>query len=70
MKAPPVGDEHPSKPSGNPDIASSGAAESAAVDPDLAIVIDAWARLAPNLQSVIVGLIRKTVADGRTFDES
>jgi hypothetical protein len=39
---PPVGAEHPSKSSGKSGVTTCGAAESAAVDAELAIVIDAW----------------------------
>jgi hypothetical protein len=64
FQAPPVGDEHPSESSGKSDIASSGAAESAAVDAELAIVIDAWENLAPDLRSAIIEIVRATAADG------
>src|SRR6478735_8324175 len=51
FEAPPVGAEHPSESSGKSNIASSGAAESAAVDAELAIVIDAWESLGPEIRS-------------------
>ena len=69
LQAPPVGAEHSSESSGKSDVASSGAAESAAVDAELAIVIDAWENLAPDLRSAIIEIVRTTAADGPTYDE-
>jgi hypothetical protein len=69
VKAPPVGAEHPSESSGKSDVELSGAAESAAVDAELEIVIDAWASLGPDLRSAIIEIVRTTAADGRTHDE-
>ena len=69
VKAPPVGDEHPSESSGKSDVASCGAAESAAVDAELAIVIDAWESLAPEMRSAIVDIVRTTAAAGGTYEE-
>jgi hypothetical protein len=60
VKAPPVGDEHLSESSGKSDVASSGAAESAAVDSELAIVIDAWDGLTPEMRSAIIGIVRNS----------
>ncbi len=40
-------------------VRSNGAAESAAIDAELAIVIQAWQLLAPDSRSVIVGMSRK-----------
>ena len=69
LQAPPVGAEHPSESSGKSDVASSGAAESAAVDAELAIVIDAWESLGPEMRSAIIEIVRTAVADGPTYDE-
>ena len=63
-----MGDTGPAtteKSSGKSPLSFSGAAESAAVDAELAIVIDAWESLAPDLKSAIVAIVRKTAADGR-----
>jgi hypothetical protein len=60
LKAPPVGEEHPSESTGKSEVESSGASESAAVDPELAIVIDAWDSLTQDLRSAIVGIVHKT----------
>ena len=65
----PVGAEHPSESSGTSDATSSGAAESAAVDAELAIVIDAWESLGPEMRSAIVDIVRTTAAAGGTYDE-
>ena len=67
--APPVGDEHPSESSGKSNVASSGAPESAAVDPELAIVIDAWDSLGPEMRLAIVDIVRTTAAAGATYEE-
>lgn len=48
-------------------IESSGAAESAAVDAELAIVIDAWESLAPEMRSAIVDIVRTAAADVGTI---
>lgn len=62
---PTAGADHPSESSGKSEVASSGAA----VDAELAIVIDAWANLTLDLRSVIVGIVRKPAADGHSYDE-
>ena len=54
---------------GKSGVASSGVAESAAVEVELAIVIDAWEGLTPEMRSAIVDIVRKAVADGHTYDE-
>lgn len=61
ISAPPVGDEHLSESSGKSEVESGGAAESAAVDPDLAAVIDAWTTLTARSRSRIVGIVRKVL---------
>jgi hypothetical protein len=67
--SPAVGAEHPSESSGKSDVASCGAAESAAVDAELAIVIDAWEGLTPEMRSAIVDIVRTTAANGGTYYE-
>jgi hypothetical protein len=62
IETPPVGDEHLAESSGKSDIASSGAAESAAVDAELAIVIDAWESLGPAMRVAIVDIVRKAAS--------
>lgn len=45
--------------SGKTSDLSGGGAESGALDPGLAVVIDAWPALGPHRQSIIVGMARK-----------
>jgi hypothetical protein len=47
------------KSSGKSLLSSGGAAESAAVDAELSIVIGAWQLFAPHSRSIIVGMSRK-----------
>ena len=42
-------------------VSSSSAAESAAIDAQLAIVIDAWPSIAPHSRSIMVGMARKAI---------
>src|SRR4051794_21820839 len=56
----PVGIEPPSKSAENSLDSSSGAAECAAVDHDLALVIEAWAKLGARSRSLILGIVRKS----------
>jgi hypothetical protein len=48
------------KSSGNSLLSSSGAAESAAVDAEFAIVIGAWPLLTAHSKSIIIGIARKS----------
>ena len=58
-EAPPVGAEHPSESSGESEVESSGAAESAAVDADprLAALVTAWPTLSESARRVIEEII-------------
>jgi hypothetical protein len=47
---------------GNTPACAIGAAQSAAVDPEMAIVIDAWAMLARRTRSIVVGEARKAIS--------
>jgi hypothetical protein len=49
---------HTAKSSEKTPISSNGAAESAALRPELAIVVEAWPRLYANTRSTIVGMAR------------
>jgi hypothetical protein len=40
---------------------ATGGAESGAVDPGLATVIDAWPLLSPHSRSIIVGMAQKAI---------
>jgi len=56
-----MGDTGPAtiaKSSGNTLVAPSGAAESAAIEAELAIVIHAWSMIAAHSRSIIVGIAR------------
>jgi hypothetical protein len=57
-----TGSETLPKSSGKAVVSSSGAAESAAIDSALSIVITAWPVLAPHSRSIIVGMARKAAA--------
>jgi hypothetical protein len=46
------------KSSGKSQVVASGAAESAAVDADLAQVITCWSKLTPHAKATIVGILR------------
>jgi hypothetical protein len=54
----PVGTEHLSKSTGNMQLLTSGAAESAALCPDLALVIIRWPKLTPHAKATIMGIAR------------
>ena len=56
----PVGTEHQSVSSGKTMVSSSGAAESAAVDVELAIVVGAWPLLTAHSRSIVLGIARKS----------
>jgi hypothetical protein len=58
-QAPPVGDELPTKSSKKTPVSKNGAAESAAVDPGLALVISRWSNLTPHAKATIMGMARK-----------
>jgi hypothetical protein len=58
-----VGLEPTDKPSGKPLVLSGGAAESAALDTDLAIVVGAWPLLAVSAKSIIVWIARNAGDD-------
>jgi hypothetical protein len=45
-------------------VSSDGAAECAAIDTELAIVVRAWAMLNQHSRSIIVGMSRKAMALG------
>lgn len=49
---------------------SQGGAESGAVDPDLAIVVDAWATLPARARAKIVGLVRESIEKARNSHSS
>lgn len=57
----PVGTEQPSESSGKGAVSSSGAAESAALAAQLAIVVDAWSMITPHCRSIVVGMARKAI---------
>jgi len=50
--------------SGKTHNSSNGGAESGALDPDLAVVIDAWPMLSVQCRSKILGLARKALGNG------
>lgn len=52
----PVGLEHRSNSAGNSYVAGADAAESAAVDPDLAQVVANWQNLHPHAKATIVAI--------------
>jgi hypothetical protein len=63
-RLPRVGDTGPEAPaelSGKMQIVSIGAAESAALDREFAIVSGAWLLLTPHCRSIIVGMCRKAL---------
>jgi len=60
IATPPVGVEHQSKSAGKTPTAMVGAADSAALAADLAIVVGAWQLLDPQNRAAIVGMARKT----------
>ena len=53
--------ERPAKSSEKTIAGANGGAENGALDPGLAIVIDAWPVLAPHCRSIIVGMARKAI---------
>ena len=59
---PPVGSERLSKPAGNTPFPLT-ASRMAAVDPQLAIVIEAWNRIASHCRSIIIGMARKAISE-------
>jgi hypothetical protein len=58
----PDGVERQSESSGKSKLGSGGAAESAAINSDLVIVIGAWPLLAPHLRAIIVDMARDATA--------
>lgn len=60
----PVGAERTSNSSANTLVSCFGAAESAALDPDLSIVVGAWPVLAADAKSAILGIARKSANRG------
>jgi hypothetical protein len=60
-----VGDPGPAplaRSSGKTLVPPSGAAEYAAIDAELATIIDAWRWIAPHSRSIILGMSRKAAA--------
>ena len=56
-EAPPRGAEHTSKPSGKSTISAEGAAESAAIDTDLVLIIASWPKLSDAVKAKVVELM-------------
>jgi hypothetical protein len=53
--------EHIAKSSGKSQSPSSGAAESAAVDPNLALIIQGWSRLTAPAKAKVMGIVRASM---------
>jgi hypothetical protein len=58
FEAPPVGAEHPTKSPETTPTSKNGAAESAAVDPDLALIVKRWTKLTAHAKATIMGIVR------------
>jgi hypothetical protein len=59
LRAPPIGAELPAKSSEKTTVSKNGAAESAAVDPDLDLIVNRWPILTPHAKATILGMVRK-----------
>jgi len=57
-KAPPVGSEHLSESAEETPDTPDGAAESAAADPELAILVKRWASLNAHTKATIIGIVK------------
>lgn len=59
-----TGTEHTSKTPENTRVPGKGGAESGALDPELQLIIDAWASLTPDARAVVVSMVRSLGAVG------
>lgn len=58
-KIPPRGVQDSTDSAGKPQTTSDSASESAAVDPELALLIDRWPKLTAHGKATIMGIIRR-----------